>query len=373
MMEGIQNTNVGEVKGNYVDTPYGRFLNISDKLKREDSNSIDMDSFVAVKKDPEQFKRVTNPEYLRIYSQNSDLKAESEEVLKQADETIQDFLTGDLSAEELQEEYKKLANRYADVLEENDYPYPVPFEQYRHGALKSFYDYFRQRLLVNAVHQNDLEGQRYVTGEMNGQRTWKYYNSDYYFKSEEGIAAITRGAEEIAKEQNFEFEVPDYKAQGLNCYYNFNTAWSNQFNVSERYLLDADMVPPENFTWFYETGGDMMKNVITPTEMHVIDPDGTETVVYYGEQTAGFDPTDPSKGTSWAAYTDAAGNRQIVSSDFRFTHTESDLSLASKYLQFSTGKREQDSLLNKFLANLQIYPKGYFLRYGNASFVDISI
>ena len=32
MMEGIQNTNVGEVKGNYVDTPYGRFLNISDKL-----------------------------------------------------------------------------------------------------------------------------------------------------------------------------------------------------------------------------------------------------------------------------------------------------------------------------------------------------
>lgn len=71
MMEGIQNTNVGEVKGNYVDTPYGRFLNISDKLKREDSNSIDMDSFVAVKKDPEQFKQVTNPEYLRIYSQNS--------------------------------------------------------------------------------------------------------------------------------------------------------------------------------------------------------------------------------------------------------------------------------------------------------------
>lgn len=372
-MDGIQNTNAGAVKGYYVDTPYGRFLNISDKLKQEDSSSIDMDSFVAVKKDPEQFKRVTNPEYLRIYSKNPDLLAASEEVLKQADTTIQAFLKGDLSAEELQAGYEKLANQYADVLEENDYPYPLPFVQVRAGALESFYDYFRQRLLVNAVHQNNLEGQQYITGEMNGQRTWKYYNSDYYFKSEEGIAAITQGAEEIAKEQGFEFEVPDYKAQGLNCYYNFNTAWSNQFDVSERYLIDADMVPPENFTWFYQTGGDMMKNVITPTEMHVIDPDGTETVVYYGEQTAGFDPTDPSQGTTWASYTDAEGNRQFVSSDFSFTHAESDLSLVSKYLQFSTGNREQDTLLNQFLENLQIYPKGYFLRYSSYRPLDLSI
>ncbi len=44
-----------------------------------------------------------------------------------------------------------------------------------------FYDEFRKTILDTAVSLNNPAGERYVTGEASG--SFKYYNSDYYFKA----------------------------------------------------------------------------------------------------------------------------------------------------------------------------------------------
>ena len=214
-------------------------------------------------------------------------------------------------------------------------------------------------------------GKQYITGEMNAQRSWKYYNSDYYYESEEAISTITEGAEAVAQEYGLEFEVPDYKAKGLNLYYNFNTAWSNNFDTSQQYMIDADMVPPENFEWFFEQGGDSSNRVITPDSLTVTHLDGTQTVTYY--KTDEFDPTDPTKANTWVSYTDDEGKQHRLGADFRFNFSEADLRTVSELLNFSTGDSGQDNLLNSFLSNLQVYSNGYFNLFGGRGISGVNL
>lgn len=96
-----------------------------------------------------------------------------------------------------------------------------------------------------AVQHNNAEGEKYITGDMNVQRNWSYYNSDYYYASEAAISAITEGAQNVSQEYGSSFEVPDYMAQGRTDLYNFNTALSGDpFVVSDyHYIIDPDVAP----------------------------------------------------------------------------------------------------------------------------------
>lgn len=288
----------------------------------------------------------------------SDVK---QEVYRQAETAIGRFFDGTMSAEELAGTYQGLSSQLMDACKDRGYPMPLWGGMMGPAFQETFYGEFRRMVLDEAVSRNNAEGKQYITGEMTCQRNWKYYNSDYYYKSEEAISALTDRFHAMAREQGWEdsVSVPDYKAKGLNLYNNFNSALSNKFAVDEQYILDLDQVPPKDFRWFYQSGGNNGDGVVTSLTM--IAPDGTETVIDYAGK--GFDPTNPTKGTTWAAYKDESGTWRYESTDFTYNFSKNDLKNVASLLKFSGQSGGTQEAVNRFLKNLQLYPGGYFSRF----------
>lgn len=278
---------------------------------------------------------------------------------------VSDYYDGNLTEDELAEKFEGLSEKLLGTYEDLGYPNGlfITNQAGREAAVESFYDEFRAKLLTVAVQRNNQEGRQYVTGEMNQQREYKYYNADYYYKSEAAIAALDRGAEAAAEKLELPgFTIPDYKAKGLNCYYNFNSAFSNNISVSEQYMTDYDQAPPEGFKWFYQSGGTGEAQVI-PGKWRNVTQTGEDNAPA-PELTKPFDPTDPSSATTWVSYRDADGKEHRVSTDFRYTYKDSDLFKLSSLLKFTGGDAELDAAANQFINSLQVYPKWYFLGMG---------
>lgn len=276
---------------------------------------------------------------------------------------VSDFYDGKLSEDELAQKFQELSGRLLSTYEDQGYPNGlfITNQAGREAAVESFYDEFRFKLLSVAVQRNNQEGRQYVTGEMNPHRNYKYYNADYYYKSEAAIAALDKGAEAAVEKLDLtNFTIPDYKAEGLNCYYNFNSAFSNNFCASEQYFLDYDQVPPEGFKWFYQVGGTGEAQVIGG-EWRNVSQTGGDSGPTLPEPAKPFDPTDSWSATTWVSYRDAGGREHRASMDFYYTYTDADLINLSRLVKFSGGDPKQDAAANRFLSSLQVYRKNYFL------------
>ncbi len=270
-------------------------------------------------------------------------------VLAEVENVIGRFYDGDLSVETLQQEYERLAKCYANVLKEHDYPDKLTArsDQAEYASDEVFYDEFRRITLDVAVKRNNGEGKQYITGEINVFRNVRCYNSDYYYKSETVITAITeRAFEMVDKHENkldgYEFKVPDYKGKSMNRYYNFNSAWDSNAGLSAQYIADYDKAPPKNFQWFYQTGGE------SPT-------DGTIRAVLIEEKPFnGFDLKDPLTARMWAKYHDENGNEHFTFNDFRYTGSD-DLRIVSSLMKFSAKAGSGYSEVNSFLDNFRVH------------------
>ena len=203
------------------------------------------------------------------------------------------------------------------------------------------YDRFRGAILKSAVARNNAEGKALCSKYNNG---WHYYNADYYYKSESAIGAISDKVKDMAAEKGFDkFEIPDYKALGKNSLYNFNSAVSGESDyipgglraVEEKWIMDFDMMPPEEFKWFYEAEG---RN--------------EDVVMVEGDEV-------PSpKSTVWAMYED-----MLISSSFDFSvgHDQpSDIKNLAEVLQFRPSGRKELAAVNKFMKNFQVAPRWYY-------------
>ncbi len=292
------------------------------------------------------------------------------DVSGRADEAIGKFMDGAMSGDELASTFQTLAHEMFESTARAGYPIPFVERYMEQACTEAMYDNFREKILSTAVQRNNAEGRQYVTGEMCPQRTWKYYNAGYYYKSEEAIDAVTKGMEEFAQDRGWEWSVPDYRSRNLNMYDNFNTAFSNDFCSDSRYILDPDMAPPEGFEWFYQTGGyprGPYVQMISHTTTH---PDGTTTTVYY-DRLDRFDPENPFTANTWAAYTGKDGERHVISKDIIFKGDKSDLFNAGSLLSFAIG--DQSEGLNAFLKNLQLYPRNYFSLYRQTGGFSLSV
>ena len=337
----------------------------------------------------DQLRKVTDPEEVRKFQENcvifnptveeqkdrfqaefsdfamdrspviSDVKRE---VYAQTEAAIGQFLDGTISAEDLANTYQALSDRLMDACKDRGYPCPLWGGMMGPAFQETFYGEFRRMLLDEAVSRNNAEGKQYITGEMTCQRNWKYYNSDYYFQSENAISALTEKFTAMAQERGWEetVSVPDYKGKGLNLYYNFNSALSNHFNVDDQFVKDPDQVPPKDFRWFYQSGGNSGDRGFV-TSLTVEHPDGTTTFIDYTKP--GFDSTDPAKGATWAAYKDEGGTWRYRTADFTYDFSRDDLKNAAGLLKFSGQPGGAQEAVNRFLQNLQLYPGGYFSRF----------
>ena len=358
-MEGIINNPLSGQE--YIQ--YGKFTfkNETDKLYKVDPATVDMDKMV-------RFDTGDNvTPWKRFFSDialaRSPVADVKKEVDAETDAVINGFFDGTVSEEELSDAFQALANQFFDACDDAGYPIPLLGISLIQARTETFYGEFRRKILDIAVQRNFQEGKQYITGDMNAQRNWKYYNSDYYFKSEAALSAITDGLNQIAQGPAYEgYTIPDYKAKGLNLYYNFNSAFSNQFCADEQFMKDPDMVPPKDFRWFYQSGGDSSRKVYPVDSLTVRNKDG-EIVEYYDYRPTSFDPTDFRTATTWASYLDSKGNKHIVSTDFFYDLSKNDLRNVGTLLKFTNGNSAQDAAVNRFLKNLQAYPAGYFSRF----------
>lgn len=332
---------------------------VSEEMTNHAKMSVIHETTDSFEENQADVKLMTSYGYLQAYAVRDKLNI-ANKILDQVDYHIKAYFDGTISEIELEDNYKSLAKEYIHIFDnESQSIFPADIQR-QQAAAENFYDMFRQQILSVAVQRNQEEGMRYVTGEINAQRSWKYYNSDYYFMSEDAITVITEGAKDIAQGQGISFNIPDYKKQGLNLYHNFNTAWSNNFDLNEQYIFDSDMIPPERFKWFFEQGGTSNYDTVGPTSLTVYHIDGTKSVFNY--KTSDFEPTDPMKANTWASHTDVEGIDHFISRDFLFYFTENDLYMTSDLLSFSAQDVKHADILNRFLSNLQVYSKNHFTR-----------
>lgn len=354
-MEQVQSAPRG---GKWVEYGKFTFLDLSHEIKTIDTPP-DVDTWVAVDMSPEGRLESWRPLFTAAaLGRNPGTAQAWKEFERDTKLAAGQFLDGTIDADSLTGVFQRGYQHLTDVAKDVGYPSPLWDKMMGPACLESIYGEFRRMVLDAAVQRNNQEGRQYVTGEMNSQRSYKYYNSDYYFKTEEAIASATERYNALIQEAGWEdyISVPDYKGKGLNLYYNFNTAFSNKFDVSEQYMIDPDQVPPRDFQWFYQTGGrEGNKGVVDSCT--VIHPDGTRTFKDYTGPD--FDPTHPSKANTWVAYRDENGVRHQVSVDLRYKFVESDLHNLADLLRFPGDSAAAQSV-NRFLKNLQVYPRGYF-------------
>ncbi len=282
-----------------------------------------------------------------------DLRAMDQEMEKLADQ----FFEGKMDEDGLAAAFQRLADRFIGICKEKQYPFQA-LKGFDEAELSVAYDHFRASILKSAVAHNQAEGRGHVTGEMNNQRNWHYYNADYYYKSESAIAAITGKAEEMAASKGFDrFQIPDYQALGKNSCYNFNSAVSGEGDyipgglraLEPKWILDFDMVPPEDFRWFYQSGGN---GGMEGVPLSISDGLTTEHMDY-----SKFDPENPLTATVWAML----GEKRI-SADILFQHTATDQKNLADLLRFTPSSKKELAEVNKFLKNFQVAPKGYLQR-----------
>ena len=366
-MEGVINNPFSGQK--YI--RYGKFTfeNITDQVKVGDASTVDMSKVgthtISLKDESTTWKKY----YSDVALARSPVAGVKKEVDAQTDTVINGFFDGTVSEEELTDTFQALLEKLSSACEDAGYPFPLRSIGATQAMTETFYSEFRRKILEVAIQRNNQEGQKYITGELNAQRNWKYYNSDYYFKSEAAISAITDGLNKLAEGPAYEgFTLPDYKGTGLNLYYNFNSAFSNSFSADEQFLLNPDMVPPKDFEWFYQSGGDSASKVIQCNSLTIEHLDGTTEFIDYRPKT--FDPTDFRTATTWAAYRDAQGNRHMISTDFTYNFSKDDLRNVTALLSFTQGDSVQDAAVNCFLKNLQVYSQGYFSRFPQVKSFD---
>ena len=359
-MDGIQSSTqpVSTRQRKYVHTEFGTFEDVSYEIKKV-AGPVDTSHFKTVPwYDSELVKRRLSPGTLEIRAANknnwdADAAAAALQginaVMMEAKSLTGKFYDGKISEDELQAKYERLSERYVAAFVDSGYPTRLTCGsiQNRLGAQELFYDEFRMVALKEAVSRNNAEGQQYATGEKGAKHTVKYYNSDYYYKSEAAIAAITKGAYAVAEESkalcrelgynDYEFEVPDYRSDMFNLYDNFNSAWSNNFLADDQFITDYDAVPPKNFKWFYESCGNSSDTAFT-----------------------------------WASCRDENGGEHLVSKMFNYKDAGKGLFRVSELLKFKEGGRELVSQVNRLLSSLQVFQRGYFsLDYSGAGRINV--
>lgn len=284
-------------------------------------------------------------------------------IMGQADRAIDRFLEGNLSEEELASQFESMLTTFGEKCEERGYPHPLFCEG--KGVIQcrteSFYDEFRRRILQAAVDKNNAEGRKYLTGNAGPGSDWRYYNADYYYKSEAALSAITDGLMSYTTDRwGYEdFTLRDYAAEKMNLYNNFNSAWCNKFDLDQQYIIDENQAPPEGFKWFYQCGSTEGGNRLL--SMKEYDPrTGRTRILMMNEPDPNvFDPTWPYSATMWASFRDEDGKEHRVSKIFAFDRNEPDLRGVSDLLHFA-GKGKAAQAASRFLENLQVYTVGYF-------------
>lgn len=169
-----------------------------------------------------------------------------------------EFYAGSLSREELIQKIKRMCMdvridqvqmHYTDGYNESD----------NRQILSDMYTLAQKCNVLSAFGACDNEGAK-LAAQYGGEKkyNWMYYDSDYYYQSEDLRVALRQVIDELSAEWNTE-SIDYEQAEAKSIYQiagglDFNSMW--QFHAFQRRvtcITDLGAVPPEDFSFFYQT------------------------------------------------------------------------------------------------------------------------
>lgn len=169
-----------------------------------------------------------------------------------------EFYAGSLSREELIQKIKRMC---MDVrIDQVQMHYTDGYNAAdNRQILSDMYTLAQKCNVRSAFAACDSEGAK-LAAQYGGvkQCNWMYYDSDYYYQSEDIRAALQQVIDELSAE--WDTESIDYEQAEAESIYqiagglDFNSMW--QFHAFQRRvtcITDLEAVPPEDFSFFYQT------------------------------------------------------------------------------------------------------------------------
>ncbi|MCH5267074.1 MAG: hypothetical protein J1E62_01915 [Lachnospiraceae bacterium] len=116
--------------------------------------------------------------------------------------------------------------------------------------LNTLYHTFKVQAIQLAEAENFLEGREMSKKYGTSDDKFAYYNSKYYYASEEACELFRSCIEEFAKEE----EIPDFECEegfgsGINPNFSYNSLWSSYHKNLK--IINTEVAPPRNFSFFY--------------------------------------------------------------------------------------------------------------------------
>ena len=249
------------------------------------------------------------------------------------------FYSGSKSIEDVMAEFDSLAGK----IHEFDCEMGVAVKddaEYYGKVVSSVYQHFKLHLVQKAFGANHEKGKQiadqYGTP---GNRNFIYYNSDYYYKSEEIDELLVQHASDMLKDAGTESPLdtrmgnPDYES--FNAYMKHWTL----YECRQGDIIDVDMKPPRGFTFLYK------ESRYTQAEVDAM-----------GGRLVNRDSSTSFDGLLRVTY----GNRSAEGNvNLRYEMSEAKGFNLYELLGTITGDRWEDNLLDQFLKNINIHRTCY--------------
>ena len=218
-------------KNNSTNVPKYDSVEISDKVKNNQSSDEFYLGFIA-KWNPEQEKILKD-----YYNGKCDINSISDMVEKELKEILNYCV-------------EKGGNKYQNSLDD---------------IVKKVYTNIRTSIVRYAGATCYSEGRNkvldYISNNYNLDQygDWTYYDSNYYYQSENAIDSVKESYENVAKEYGLDLSLQrDYEPNSMlaKMYTSFNT-WINWENHNRgtagacMNIIDESTIPPENFNFLY--------------------------------------------------------------------------------------------------------------------------
>lgn len=259
-------------------------------------------------------------------------------------QTLNDYYAGKATVEDVTSSFKDAFQAMKNFMVGNHYSSENDAKSNKQILLDT-YNVFRQYAVSTASTACQNEGKQiakqYAT---EGNTDWVYYNSDYYYKSEEAKSAVKDCAADLANEQglgNVDFPIKFSDPLRAELYDSFNTNWNwgSTMNVGVSTMLNPDEVPPKDFKLFFTEQKYTQKQISDPATG--INPDAGVLSVSSG---------------SW---------KQEVDVPFRYDFDENGHFNAANLIQALDSSCRNPDEINSYLKNFDVYLKAYAYSTGS--------
>lgn len=181
-----------------------------------------------------------------------ELFAEDREAVREILDLFEGFYSGSKSIEDVMAEFDILVGKIHELDYEMNVAAKEDTEHYG-KIVSSVYQRFKFHLVQQAFCANHTEGKQIADQYgMPGNRNFAYYNSDYYYKSEEIDDLLIQHASNMLKDAGTEMPLntkmanPDFES--FNAYMKHWTL----YECRQGDIIDVDMKPPRGFVFLYK-------------------------------------------------------------------------------------------------------------------------